>query len=88
MRVRGEEQLKEFMDMAKLTVPVIDYRPLIGEFGSASGVAAALSAAFVNEGYIPGKVAGGSDLPISRAGETLLILGLGEYVSAMEITRI
>ena len=83
----GTKQLDQFMTLSKLTAPVIHYRKIIGEFGSASAVAAALAAAFLDSGRVPGALTGGVDIDISDKRCRILILGLGDYVTAMELSR-
>jgi hypothetical protein len=83
----GEKQLQDFMVLSKLSVPVIEYRKLIGEFASASAVATALAASFLDSGIIPGALAGGSDIAITAETNKILVLGFGQYVTAMELIR-
>jgi 3-oxoacyl-(acyl-carrier-protein) synthase len=83
----GEKQLQEFMALSKLSVPVIEYRKLIGDFASASAVATALAASFLDSGIIPGALAGGSDIAITAETNKILVLGFGQYVTAMELIR-
>ena len=83
----GEKQLQDFMALSKLSVPVIEYRKLIGEFASASAVATALAASFLDSGIIPGALAGGSDIAITAETNKILVLGFGQYVTAMELIR-
>ncbi|TKB10832.1 beta-ketoacyl-[acyl-carrier-protein] synthase family protein [Desulforhopalus sp. IMCC35007] len=83
----GEKQLTRFMELSNLTTPIIRYRTITGEFGSASAVAAALAASFLESGIVPGKLLDGHDLDVTRTTGKILILGLGEYVTAMELFR-
>jgi 3-oxoacyl-(acyl-carrier-protein) synthase len=84
----GEKQLLEFMALSKLSVPVIEYRKLIGEFASASAVATALAASFLDSGIIPGTLAGSSDIAITSETNKILVLGFGQYVTAIELIRL
>jgi 3-oxoacyl-(acyl-carrier-protein) synthase len=83
----GEKQLARFMELSNLTTPIIRYRTITGEFGSASAVAAALAASFLESGIVPGNLTGGNDLDVTGTTDKILILGLGEYVTAMELFR-
>ncbi len=87
MRDQGEGQLARFLDLAGLPVSVIRYRRLTGEFASASAVAAALAASVVTAGVVPGCLAGGGDMVLDAGRNTVLILGLGQNITAMEIFR-
>jgi 3-oxoacyl-(acyl-carrier-protein) synthase len=83
----GAKQLDQFMALSNLTVPIIQYRKITGEFGSASAVATALAASFLESGIIPGALTGGCDIDTTDMTCKILILGLGEYVTAMELSR-
>jgi hypothetical protein len=84
---QGQQQLAQVMALAKLSVPVVDYRKFIGEFASASAVATVLAAAFLETGIIPGALAGGSNIAITRQTNKILVLGLGRYITAIELFR-
>lgn len=86
MRDTGEEQLEQFVAALKVSIPVIDYRKYLGEFASASAVAAAISCFFLENGVVPGALADGADIVIDRNKNTILVLGLGQYVTAMELS--
>lgn len=79
-----EKQLDEFMKATSYSGPVIDYRALLGEFGTVTAAAAAVAAQFAKEGMVPAALASGTALQLR--GKRLLILGLGAFVTAMEIT--
>ena len=66
MSVDGAKQLAQFLTLSNLTIPVIQYRKITGEFGSASAVATALAASFLESGIIPGALAGGNDIDHSQ----------------------
>jgi 3-oxoacyl-(acyl-carrier-protein) synthase len=87
MRREGEEQLAQFIARAKLSVPVVDYRTFTGEFASASAVAAALAASFLEAGSIPGALTGGRSVAITGHADKILVLGLGRYLTAMELFK-
>ena len=79
-----EKQLDEFIKATGFSGPVIDYRALLGEFGTVTAAAAAVAAQFAKEGTVPAALASGTALQLT--GKRLLILGLGAFVTAMEIT--
>ncbi len=65
--------------------PVIDFRALIGQFGSATAVAAALAVHFAKIGKIPGYLSGGTE--VSLNGKGILLLGLGRFLTAIEVLK-
>ncbi len=87
MRHQGEGQLARFLELTRLPVPVIRYRQLTGEFASASAVATALAASFVTAGVVPGFMAGGGDRVFDTGMNAILVLGLGQNITAMELFR-
>ncbi len=82
-RSQGETQLEAFRAKTRFSGAVIDYRPIIGEFNSASAAAATLSAHFVNAGKISAGF--GQAQSMRLGGKGVLILGLGEFVTAVAI---
>ena len=75
-------QLREFTELTNTVAPLVDYRKFIGQFASASAVAAAIAVESFKKREIPGAfTANGHNTPL--AGE-ILILGLGNTVTAME----
>ncbi|BDD86296.1 beta-ketoacyl synthase N-terminal-like domain-containing protein [Desulfofustis limnaeus] len=82
-RDAGEEQLSRFLAMAGTTVPVLRYRELVGEYASASAVAAVLAWQLLVHGELPASLAQGP--PRSLAGKTILLLTSDDYLSALEI---
>lgn len=87
MQGEGEKQLKQFLALTKLPAPVVPYRKITGEFGSASAVAAALAASFIEAGVVPGALVSGDDIALDNQRNTILVLGLGQYITAMELIR-
>ncbi|MGC9194457.1 MAG: beta-ketoacyl synthase N-terminal-like domain-containing protein [Syntrophobacteraceae bacterium] len=77
------ERLKDFLLQSRFTGPVIDYRPIFGHFGTASAVAAVIAVQMVSRDMVPAAYAGGLDVPLS--GKAILVLGLGEYLSAVRV---
>jgi 3-oxoacyl-(acyl-carrier-protein) synthase len=82
-RANGEKQISEIISAADLRCPVIDFRRLTGEFGSATAVAAALAVRLVQDGKISGCLADG--VQISLNGKGILLLGLGSFLTATEL---
>ena len=82
-RQKGENQLHEFLVLSDFHLPVIDYRKLTGEFASASAVATALAAQFIQNGKIPASLCNGEDYFLN--GKGILIIGFGKFVTAIEI---
>jgi len=64
---------------------VISRIQFIGEFASASAVAAVLAAEFVTDGKIPASLCRGGAALLNQKG--LLVLGLGGFVTAMEVFK-
>ena len=89
MQNEGEKQLEQFLSVSNLRtpIPIVDYRKITGQFGSASGVATALAASFFDSGVIPAALTGNRDIDTTAKTCKILILGLGEYVTAMELER-
>ena len=84
-REAAEAQLEAFLDLSEFSGPVIDYRRHIGEFASASAVAAVLSLEFVQDGAIAGGLCPGKDCRLIEKG--VLLLGLGWWVTAVAVEK-
>lgn len=82
-RRQGEEQLQTLLSLTGFNGPVIDYRKLTGDFASASAVATVIAARFVEQGAVPGPLCGGNGFALHEKG--VLVLGLGSFVTAMEV---
>jgi 3-oxoacyl-[acyl-carrier-protein] synthase-1/3-oxoacyl-[acyl-carrier-protein] synthase II len=82
-RAQADAQLSEFLSLSHFKGPVIDYRRLTGEFAAASALAAVLGVQMVEQASVPGAFAGGADRPID--GQSVLMLGLGPYLTAVRI---
>jgi 3-oxoacyl-(acyl-carrier-protein) synthase len=82
-RKKGEKQLGIFLSQSEFEHPVIDYRKIIGEFASASAVAAAMAAGFLSKGRIPLPWENGRGRQLNSKG--ILVVGLGKFLTAMEI---
>jgi 3-oxoacyl-(acyl-carrier-protein) synthase len=83
----GEKQLEQFISLSNSSVPILNYRKLTGEFATASAVATAFAASFIEAGKVPGVLVGGSDIGIDRRMNKILVLGLGQYITAIELYR-
>ena len=84
-RKKGQAQLQAFLTLAGFESPVIEYRRITGEFASASAVAAAIASKFLEEGNIPGPLLKGQGQQLN--GKGILVLGLGEFITAMELLK-
>jgi 3-oxoacyl-[acyl-carrier-protein] synthase-1/3-oxoacyl-[acyl-carrier-protein] synthase II len=80
---RGKQQLRDFLGRTGFRGPVIDYRKWTGQFGSASAVATALAVHFIRQGSVPASLCGGTAENLN--GRSVLVLGLGSFVTAVEI---
>ncbi|KGO35408.1 hypothetical protein JT06_02590 [Desulfobulbus sp. Tol-SR] len=83
---RGRRQLACFIDRCDRQLPVCEYRPLLGQFASASAVATALATICLGRGILPGAVVGGSDIPLGP-GSRIVVLGTGRFLTAIECIR-
>ena len=82
-RSQGETQLQTLLAITGFNHPVIDYRKLTGEFASASAVAAVMAVQFLQEGHIPEPLC--KDKPGALVKKGALIIGTGNFVTAMEV---
>lgn len=83
---RGRKQLQCFRQGLDKQLPTFFYRARIGEFASASAVAAGLAAHCLDKGVIPGGFLDGTDVPLAP-GQRILVLGTGPCLTAMELFR-
>ncbi len=86
MGTQGKGQLASFFEKIGQRLPLCRYRDFTGEFASASAVAAVLAVSFVEAGSIPGALVKGEDIPLA-SGKKILVLGTGQYLTAMEFFR-
>jgi 3-oxoacyl-(acyl-carrier-protein) synthase len=87
MTKEGEGQLQQFLALAKPSAPVVRYRKFTGEFASASAVAAAYAASLFDAGVIPKTFTGDSDIVLDRRRNKILVLGLGQFITVMELFK-
>lgn len=83
-RSGGEAQLERFRRETAFSSPVVDTRRFTGEFAGASAVAAVLAVETVRRGALPPALAGGEDPRLGGRG--ILLLGLGEFITAIEVS--
>lgn len=85
---RGEEQLAQLLGLGRLNAPLCRYRQLTGEFASASALATTLAVA-VLAGDLPAAALSRVErsTPLA-AGSSILVLGLGECLTAIELTPV
>jgi 3-oxoacyl-(acyl-carrier-protein) synthase len=87
MKREGEKQLEQFRELSRLSAPVVHYRKFTGEFASASAVATAFAASFLETGVVPKAFTGEDDIAVDRSGDTILVLGFGQYLTAVKLSR-
>ncbi len=85
MRSLAGRQLAELQSQLSFNIPVVDYRAFTGEFASASAVASVIAMDFVESGKVP-KLCGINEFDLE--GKGVLLLGLGKFVTAVEIIKI
>jgi 3-oxoacyl-[acyl-carrier-protein] synthase-1/3-oxoacyl-[acyl-carrier-protein] synthase II len=82
-RREGQRQFKDFLALTGFGKPVIDYRKITGQFASASAVAAVLAVKFLENGKIPTAPGNADTVELNPA--KILLLGLGDFVTAVEV---
>ena len=82
-RREGEAQLQAFLLLTEFKNPVIDYRKIVGEFASASAVAAVIAARLLAEGELSGPLLNGN--PFHLDGKGVLMIGVGKFITAVEV---
>jgi hypothetical protein len=86
-REQGETRLAHFLQATGITAPVIRFRDWVGQFASASAVAASLAVSFFQHNCLPGSLTGQADRSLDQRPCHILVLGLGRTLSAMEFFR-
>ena len=79
----SRKQLDLFIQTNGFNGPVIDYRRYLGEFASASAVATVLAVSLLNTGEISSKLTEKEDVDLN--GKGILLLGLGNFVTAVAV---
>ena len=82
----GHSQLKQFQQICGQDVPIWFFQDTLGHFASAPAVAAALAVSFLHTGSAPAFVAG-TPHPLDLSGKSVLLLGLGSSLSAIEFAQ-
>jgi 3-oxoacyl-(acyl-carrier-protein) synthase len=82
-RAKCEKQVSEIISAADFNCPIIDFRKFIGEFGSSTAAAAALAVKLVQNGKIPDYLSAGMESSLN--GKGILLLGLGSFLTAIEV---
>jgi hypothetical protein len=82
-RAVGMERLSTFLRASGEIGPLIDYRPLLGEFASASACACFLALQLLQRGSVPAVLAGGRETPL--AGRGVLVLSLAPSIAVIEV---
>ncbi|BBO81607.1 hypothetical protein DSCO28_21730 [Desulfosarcina ovata subsp. sediminis] len=82
-RALAMEQLDRFVMQSGFSGPIIDFRPLTGEFATATAIAAVAGIHWVNTGTCAAGEAGGH--PVNLDGKGVLLLGLGRFITATSI---
>jgi len=84
-RARGEACVASFLRRTGFTGVIFDYRCVTGEFSGASAIAAVLAVDVVSRGVFPPHLSGKGKAALE--GKGILLLGLGEYVTAIEVIQ-
>ena len=82
--IMGKKQLDLFIQTAEFNGPVIDYRRYLGEFSSASAVATVLAVSLLKTGKISSTLTGKE--PVDLNGKGIILLGLGNFVTAVAVS--
>lgn len=86
MQADSGPQLARLVELIGRSLPICRYRDFLGEFASASAVAAVLAVHCLESGRIPGALVGGEDVVLAPKSR-LLVLGTGQCLTAMEFFR-
>ena len=81
--VDGRKQLDLFLKTIEYNGPVIDYRRYLGQFASASAVAAVLAVSLLKTGEISSALTENKNIHLN--GKGILLLGLGNSVTAVAV---
>ncbi len=82
-RQEGEKLIKNFQTLSGCRAPVIDYRKLTGEFASASAAAVSLAVQCLQQELIPPQP--GQDKAVFLNNRSILVIGTGKYLTAVEV---
>ncbi|MFC1888477.1 beta-ketoacyl synthase N-terminal-like domain-containing protein [Thermodesulfobacteriota bacterium] len=81
-RRSAEKQLARFLLQSDFSGPIIDYRPVTGEYATASATATVIATRLLTEDTIPAVHTEGADYRLDGRG--ILLLGLGETITVVE----
>ena len=84
-RPLGEACLADFLRRTGFPGVIFDYRCTTGEFAGSSAIAAALAIDALSRGVLPSHLSGQAGTALE--GKGILLLGLGEFVTAIEAMR-
>jgi 3-oxoacyl-[acyl-carrier-protein] synthase-1/3-oxoacyl-[acyl-carrier-protein] synthase II len=79
----AKAQLEQVGSGCRFSGPVIDYLPWVGQFATASAAAAVLAARWVTDGQIPAALSSSGTATLDGRG--ILLIGLGDSITAMEV---
>lgn len=79
----AQNQMVQILKQTDFNGQVIDYRKWFGQFASASAVAAVVATRCVMESSIPAGLVDGKNVLLK--GQGILVIGLGKFLSAIEI---
>jgi 3-oxoacyl-[acyl-carrier-protein] synthase-1/3-oxoacyl-[acyl-carrier-protein] synthase II len=82
-RETAEKQLTRLLTMSGYKGVVVDYRKYMGEFASASAVAAVLAVEMLMNGRLPAALGSGTAVTLGSKG--ILVAGFGDWLTAMEV---
>jgi hypothetical protein len=82
-RREGQMQLQNLLSLSGFNHPVIDYRKITGEYASASATATVMAVKFLQEGQIPEPLC--EDKPVELGEKGALIIGTGDFITALEV---
>lgn len=83
----GEKQLSEFLRLSAYKNPVVDYRKHTGEYPAASAAAAVLALRLIERNEITPVLCSSINDSFCMDGKGILMLGLGDYITAYGILQ-
>ncbi|MDL2274822.1 beta-ketoacyl synthase chain length factor [Desulfosarcina sp. OttesenSCG-928-G10] len=82
-RSMADTQMKEFLSRTGFSGTMMDIRQLVGEFATATAIAAVAAVHWVKNDICPACERGGA--PLALDGKGILVLGLGDFVTAITV---
>lgn len=83
---KASEQFRQFLSKTGFSKSIMDYRKFIGEFASASAIATVIALRFLENETIPYPFYENSST-VALKNKRILLLNLGNYVTAIEVYR-